>query len=992
MSRVLGGGASGRRWRVLAALAVSLGSLLIGPAVGGGHAAQTLGDGPAPCAAGNPPYPYRGFCATYNGANTFFGSYGPGFPTPLGWGICAFRAGAGGSYPAPGYGYLLTDPPVGGDPAWFGALGYGFSEASVALYWDGKAGAYTADQAAVAAKLLYDVLVWHTAVPQMDPGVLAAYVQLDLWVLNAAGASGSPELTVGLVGGGTTFTHSTTLELDVAFPGSGASVGGVGVIVSLSGATFDGSGGQSISGGMTDGNGSLSLPITATGSGAVTVTTSSAASVGQLGLRFYGPTRYVLNAQDIVAGPSPTVIIVNSTFQAQGPPPSTGAIAIRKSGNDTAYFPIAGARFDIMRGTTVVGSLITNAAGRAGPSSQLPLGAYTIHESVPPPGYEPAPDQLAQVLASQVTTVNFTAASGDVIIPAAVTMKKVDRYSGGGLAGAIFDVAFDPANTGSYSVDLGQCTTGFDGSCSPATNDGPDLLPGDYRITELRAPPGYYLDPARSVQDVAIDPGETGSVVFADPPFVPQSFIKVATGNVDETRVILAGASFVVIDSQAGIVATCTTDANGSCSTAASLIAGQDYCWRETATPPGLVGGAAGCFTAGEGAAPIPITVIDEGDYVAIEAKKVDAADQSSAVPGATFDLYRDDGGAGPTPPVPPPDAALLPGKSWMARSISGSGAIASFPLQLPDYAYCVVEHAAPPGYVLDPSPRCSAVLRGVTSSPPTTVTLIVADPEATTSLSVQKWNAMELGQGVPGATYDLYVQDPAPPSTPSVAPAAAAAVAGSTWYASGVTSSSGHLRFSIPLGHAWCVLERSGPPEYVLDTARHCTAVIDQASPDAVRMIAIVEIVSTVTIDAYKYNALAPGETVPGASYALFVEGPMPPGFIGPTAPAGLVEPGGMALFATGTTDGTGHLRFTVPIGHRWCLSELYVPAGYRIDSGLHCTARLEANTPSLAMLVGLPELPFTGGLLPLSLGATLLTAGASLIVASRRQRAGGR
>ncbi|MSX68866.1 MAG: hypothetical protein F2757_08180, partial [Actinobacteria bacterium] len=46
-------------------------------------------DGPALCSSGSPPDGYQGYCATYNGDNTWYGSYGLGFPTDPGWGLCA---------------------------------------------------------------------------------------------------------------------------------------------------------------------------------------------------------------------------------------------------------------------------------------------------------------------------------------------------------------------------------------------------------------------------------------------------------------------------------------------------------------------------------------------------------------------------------------------------------------------------------------------------------------------------------------------------------------------------------------------------------------------------------------------------------------------------------------------------------------------------------------------------------------------------------------
>src|SRR5580692_1962251 len=46
-------------------------------------------DGPIACGPKTqPPFPDEGFCADYDGDSTWYGTYGPGFPTPEGYGLC----------------------------------------------------------------------------------------------------------------------------------------------------------------------------------------------------------------------------------------------------------------------------------------------------------------------------------------------------------------------------------------------------------------------------------------------------------------------------------------------------------------------------------------------------------------------------------------------------------------------------------------------------------------------------------------------------------------------------------------------------------------------------------------------------------------------------------------------------------------------------------------------------------------------------------------
>lgn len=948
-------------------------------------------DGPASCTSGSPPYPYRGYCGTFNGNNTFYGSYGLGFPTPTGWGICAFRPGSGGAYPAPGYSYQLSGGPSGADLSRMSSYGYAISRGTAEGFWDGSPGAFTADQAAVGAKLLYDDLAWHISSPAMDPGVQAAYTQLLAWAASAAGATGPPGVAISLQGGGSTFTSTATIRTTVAFPGSGTGVAGVGVIVGLSNATFVGSGGATSQLGTTNSNGVVRQDIIATGSGPVRVTVTSIARVGELGVLFYRPTAIITSAQTIFAPKEPILQSQSATFTLEAPAPTTGTVSISKSGDDTAYYPIDGAQFQILDGATVLDTLVTDASGNAGPSGPLPIGTYTVHESVPPPGYLAGSDQSVTIADGVDTLVSFTGDAGNHIDPATIALRKVSSTTGEPLAGATLEVAYDADNDGTYETTVGSCTTGPLGSCTPPGNTGSSLLPGRYRISETSPPSGFAPDQGGPIE-IELSPGQDAEVAFSDPPLVSQTFIKEADGNIDPHLLLLAGATFSVTLPDSTMVTSCTTDDAGTCTTDEVLIAEHRYCWSETATPPGLEAAEPSCFTAAASMPAIAIRVTDPGRYVEIIARKVDADAPSVTVPGAIFDLYRMDDGSGPTTPPRPTDASDFASGTWVARSTGAADGVARFALQLPDYAYCIIEQAAPWGYVSDPTPHCTAVLVGVTSSPPTSATITIADPKATTTLSVRKFNTSEPDVGVPNTTYDLYVTNPAPPAG-AARSRNAPDVEGLTWWASGSTDLFGHLTFTIPVGYRWCLKERSAPSDFILDPGLHCTAVLTAESPDPVRSVAVSEVVDSVTVTAFKFNAARPGLGVPGATYALFVKGAMPAGFISPATPMGFVVPPGLALFAIGVSDARGRLDFSVPAGHAWCLLEVSAPSGYLEDPGLHCTAVLTHDTGPADLTVALPEvLAATGSSSPAPIGGALLAAGLSalLLRAALRRRLG--
>ena len=772
----------------------------------------------------------------------------------------------------PAYGYTASGAPPGAGTSNLDPLGYAFSQAQANGWWTSGFGAASADDFAAAGKILFDNVVWGQPIPSMGPGLSTAFADLDGWYDQAAGATGPPVMSLGIAGGGTIIDGSAFLEVHVQFPGSGSPVVGLGLLMTITGGTFNSPGGSSQIGVSTDANGDVVVPLFAP-AGSAKVTVASAAGVGNVGIGFYQPDNAF--AQDLATVPSPTVI--TGQLELRNIPPSTftGTLSIKKTVNDGPYYGPGGAVFDVSSNGAVVATLATNATGSSPETPALPVGSYQITEVTPPPGYLPGPQLTVTVVAFVNIVVSFSGRFKNLIRPASVTIAKRDGETGRPLDGAVFDVRYDRTDDGVYGEDLGECTTnGPTGSCSPPGDDGTTLLPGDYQVTEVQAPPGYatsatddtqtitltpgehgevtfddyqgglkivksgndaaydsivgaeftvagplpattsvgtltvgtatgstpelyplaqgtyvvtetvpptgyspvtpvtvhvdagkptatvvdvldpiqpatvsltkvdaetgaplagagftvayapvpggpysqglgtctttatgscdpagndgpaallpgdyrvteldapagYLLPTDPVQDLSLVPGQVGTVTFADQPLVPVSFQKVATGNVNPTQVTYSGA---VIDVHQGTasgpeITTCTTDAAGACTTSAVLDGGSTYCWVEVTAPSGLEAGASGCFTASEAQAAVPIVVSDPGLFVAITAKKVDAADPTLGLPGAVFDLYRMDAGTGPSRPTPPAGAGSVTGGTWVARSTSGSTA-----------------------------------------------------------------------------------------------------------------------------------------------------------------------------------------------------------------------------------------------------------------------------------------------------------------------------
>ncbi len=684
--------------------------------------------------------------------------------------------------------------------------------------------------------------------------------------------------------------------------------------------------------------------------------------------------------------------------------PFLGSLSLTKSGNDTAYWGIAGAVFTVTGpapSSTVVGTLTVGTTGSTNTLTGLAPGSYHLVETTVPAGYAAVTPFTVVVAAGHATT---TTAATDAIQPGTLVVSKTDAATAVALPGATFDVRYDPTGSGTYRVDLGTCTTDASGACAPAPNDGAEFLPGNYEVVETAAPPGYDLPIPPPTDHVTVDPAASATAAFTDALLVPASFTKTATGSVDPTQLVLSGA---VIDVTAGTtyggtpVATCTTDAYGHCTTATVLVSGQPYCWSEGTAPPGLAAGATGCFVADNAQAAQPVTVTDAGKFVAISVKKVDAADPSAALPGAVFSLYRQDGGTGPNAPNPPAGAPGEPGQTWVAQATTGTTGDATFPLQLPGYAYCVVETQAPADYVLASTEHCTTVLQGTTATPAPVTTVTVTDAEAQATVAAHKFNSATPTTGIPGAVYDLYAVGPGAPSgAPTAAPAGVVSEPGDTWWARGTTSDTGDLSFAVPSGYSWCFHEGAAPTDYSLDPALHCTAQITTAMPAAASTVALPESVALVEVFAHKFDSLDPGTAVPGASYELVGQGPRPPGWSVPADPDDNPVPTGDWYVGVATTNAEGDASWSVPAGYSWCMHEVSVPPGYQPDPSWHCTAVISTTTPPTAATMALPETPVPAPVLPslpytgspaawqAALGGAFVLSGGVLLLAARRRR----
>lgn len=280
----------------------------------------------------------------------------------------------------------------------------------------------------------------------------------------------------------------------------------------------------------------------------------------------------------------------------------TSADASITMGN-TAY-SLAGAVYNVYEGSSasgpVVATFTTDSNGHADIKPPLKAGKYCVKEKTPPKGYK-----------RDDTVYQFTITAQDVELdvqddPGRLTLKiiKKDKDSkqpvaqgNASLAGAVYRVTYQ-LNGKTVTQEV---TSNEDGSF-PILKD---LPLGKVTVQEIKAPPGYKLDP--KIHEYYIDGSQLVSDVFE---LIPDDIVEEVqkggvtiqkkdsqTGTTPQGNASLAGVSFEIVNksdkavvvngrtAQPGAVAiTITTNASGVATTGPNTLPYGDYTIRESAT------------------------------------------------------------------------------------------------------------------------------------------------------------------------------------------------------------------------------------------------------------------------------------------------------------------------------------------------------------------------------------------------------------------------
>ncbi|WP_423859010.1 MSCRAMM family protein [Alloscardovia omnicolens] len=158
-----------------------------------------------------------------------------------------------------------------------------------------------------------------------------------------------------------------------------------------------------------------------------------------------------------------------------------GNIVVHKVSADKDDAPLAGAKFELRSGDSVIASAVTGKDGKA-TFKGVEFGSYTIVETAAPEGYVLNAKPLDVSVKENGKTVDAGVVENSMIRGSIIALKK-DAKSGKVLAGAQFEIRDTQGNVVRTVVsnDKGEVVAS-------------DVMYGEYILVETKAPQGYKLD------------------------------------------------------------------------------------------------------------------------------------------------------------------------------------------------------------------------------------------------------------------------------------------------------------------------------------------------------------------------------------------------------------------------------------------------------------------------------------------------------------------
>ncbi len=271
----------------------------------------------------------------------------------------------------------------------------------------------------------------------------------------------------------------------------------------------------------------------------------------------------------------------------------TGAASEATDGND--LYSLEGAIFDIYADeglTELVGTIVSDEHGNAGPSDFLNGGNYWIKERKAPDGYSVATEATPIAVSSGMNSTSIE--DEPLFARAALVTKKIDAETGYGvglgsasLSGALFIINFydgdyslddlPAAPTKSWTVITDDSGAAFldqehlvDGDALYLDRDGNAVIPlGTLTIVEFKPPRGYLVNTNIHITHVTVDQLDKTFVSLSSSTTKEQ----VARGDIRFTKVAeesgepMPGVAFLITSKTTGERHVLVTDESGVAST-----------------------------------------------------------------------------------------------------------------------------------------------------------------------------------------------------------------------------------------------------------------------------------------------------------------------------------------------------------------------------------------------------------------------------------------
>ncbi|VDG22893.1 SpaA isopeptide-forming pilin-related protein [Lactiplantibacillus mudanjiangensis] len=281
---------------------------------------------------------------------------------------------------------------------------------------------------------------------------------------------------------------------------------------------------------------------------------------------------YTTSGGDIVDG----VATFTNTLQ-------TNSLKVTKVDSESGAV-LAGATFELKNGTTVIATATTDDQGVA-TFTGLTSGTYTLHEATAPTGYSLATDQAVTVDATSTTAATITVEDVKTTTPVTPTTTiTVNKHWANTAANAKTpDVTVTLVANGESTGKTLTLTTanGYTGQFTDLATEDSDGTAINYTVVET--PVAGYTLTGNTMSNGVITLTNTADDVPVTP-VTPTGSITVTKVD-SQTKAILAGATFKLVNATGETVTTGTTDAKGQV-TFSDLALGT-YQVIETSAPTG---------------------------------------------------------------------------------------------------------------------------------------------------------------------------------------------------------------------------------------------------------------------------------------------------------------------------------------------------------------------------------------------------------------------